>query len=83
MSTADGEDEGGSGDRSAMVRTSREGIISALEDARQDLLDYNPPWIESSFEQLRIAIDRKLRSVQLGIVKLSQEEAKPAEVEGT
>ena len=27
-----------------------DGIISALEDARQDLLDYNPPWIESSFE---------------------------------
>jgi hypothetical protein len=56
-----------------------DGIISALEDARQDLLDYNPPWIESSFEQLRIVIDRKLRSVQLGIVKLSEGEAKTEE----
>ena len=50
-----------------------EGIISALEDARQDLLDYDPPWMESGFEELRIAIDRKLRSVQLGIAKLADE----------
>jgi hypothetical protein len=49
------------------------GIISALEDARQDLLDYRPPWVESSYEDMLSAVDRKLRSVQLGIANLADE----------
>ena len=50
-----------------------EGILGALESARQDLLDYDPPWVESGFEDLRIAVDRTLRSVELAIAKLADE----------
>ena len=57
-----------------MERKATEGIIRCIEDAREDLLQYTPPWLEPGYETLRIAIDRKLRSAQMAIAALSAEE---------
>jgi hypothetical protein len=60
-------------------RTAVDGIVRAIEDAREDLLQYNPPWLEPGYETLRIAIDRKLRSAQLAVTKLFDEATAPTE----
>lgn len=58
-------------------RKQLESVVQAVEDVREDLLQYTPPWVEPEFETLRIALDRKLRSVQLAIAALKVEAASP------
>jgi hypothetical protein len=58
-------------------RKQLESVVQAVEDVRADLLQYTPPWVEPEFETLRIALDRKLRSVQLAIAALKVEAASP------
>jgi hypothetical protein len=49
-----------------------ESIVGALEEARQELLDYSPPWMEPGYETMKLAVDRKLRSVQMAMVALDE-----------
>jgi hypothetical protein len=57
-------------------RTAVGSIVDAVQDARDDFLQYEPPWMDPGYEDLRIALDRKLRNVQLAIIKLFDEVAK-------
>jgi hypothetical protein len=50
-----------------MDRQRVDGIIRGIEDARAALLDYEPPWIDPGYEEVRARVDRTLRQVQLAI----------------
>jgi hypothetical protein len=49
------------------------GIVRLLDEAREDLLGYKPPWLEPGFEDLRIEADRKIRNAVLAIMILADE----------
>jgi hypothetical protein len=58
-----------------MSRERVDAVLREIESVREDILQFDPPWMEPAYEDLRIAIDRRLRSVELGIAKLFEEGA--------
>jgi hypothetical protein len=46
-------------------------VIALIDNAREKLLGWTPPWMTDSWEELRIMIDRDLRSAQLSIALAS------------
>jgi hypothetical protein len=58
-----------------------EGIVSAVDGAREQLLAYDPPWVDPRYEEMRAEVDRALRQAQLGVRKFFEELVKVPEVE--
>lgn len=53
-------------------RQKLESILGGLEEARQELLDYTPPWLDPGYETMKIAVNRKLRHVQMAMTVLEE-----------
>lgn len=52
-----------------------DGIVSAVDGAREKLLSYEPPWVDPGYETMREDVDRTLRQAQLAIGKLFEDAA--------
>ena len=55
------------------MTTDIEGIVEAIEAAREELLAYEPPWLEPRYEAMRSNVDTRLRSAELAIAVLKRE----------
>ena len=53
-----------------------EAVVAAIEVAREELLEYEAPWLNPKFEDLRISVDRRLREAQLAVVAIGSAQEK-------
>ena len=50
-----------------------DGIVAAIDASREELLGYDPPWMDPTYETMRSEVDKRLRQTQLAIAKLFEE----------